>query len=461
VVPTAQAEAARAAVEEAFLEAIGDGQVEGVSVSGDIAVLAAVGDGMVGTPGVSARLFDGLAKARVNVRAIAQGASEHNISVVVAANEATRALRAAHSAFWLSPSTLSLGLVGPGNVGRALLAQLAEAIPRLARASRLNLRLRAVADSRRMALAERHLDPARAREALLDARAEALDLARFATHVRADHLPHALIVDCSGSDAVAAHYADWLTAGIHVVTPNKHAGSGPLARFRAIRAATRDGGMFRHEATVGAGLPVVQTLRSLLDTGDALIGIEGVLSGTLAWLFNRYDGRTPFSQLVLEAQRLGYTEPDLRDDLSGMDVARKLVILAREAGHALSLADVTVESLVPAALRNVSKNEFFARLAELDAPMQARFERARAQGLHLRYLARLERDGTAQVGLAALPPPQAGLHTQLTDNVIRFRTARYADSPLVVQGPGAGAQVTAAGVFGDLLAVAQALGARL
>ena len=462
VVPAAQAERGRAAVDVAFADAIADGQVEGVTTTAGIAVLAAVGDGMVGTTGVSARLFDGLARARVNIRAIAQGASERNISVAVAAEHAVRGLRAVHSAFWLSPATLSVGLIGPGNVGRSLLAQLAEALPRFANEPRiehrLELRLRALASSRKMLLSNAHVDPSQAVAALQNG--EDVDLARFAEHVRAEHLPHALIVDCSGSDAVASHYPQWLSMGIHVVTPSKHAGSGPLSRYAAIREAEKHGGLFRYEATVGAGLPVIQTLRSLLDTGDALTAIEGVLSGTLAWLFNRFDGSKPFSELVMEARTLGYTEPDPRDDLSGSDVARKLVILAREAGWSLSLQDVEVENLVPTGLRDVPREIFLERLSGLDAPMLARLEAARAQGRSLRYLARLGGDGRGRVGLTMPDPDHASLHSRLTDNLIQFRTRRYANNPLVVQGPGAGADVTAAGVFGDILAIARTLGAR-
>ncbi|MDR7133537.1 aspartokinase/homoserine dehydrogenase 1 [Lysobacter niastensis] len=459
VVRADQAERARDAIASAFAEAIADRQAQAVTLTRDIAVLAAVGDGMVGTPGVAARLLGGLAQARVNVRAIAQGAGERNISVAVGEHDATRALRAAHAAFWLSPQTLSIGVIGPGQVGRALLSQLASALPALRSRSGLDLRLRALANSRAMLLDERGLDPADAASQLDGERAEPVDLDRFAHHVRGEHLPHALIVDCSASAQVAAHYPRWLAAGIHVVTPNKHAGSGAWAHYAAIQDAGRcGGGRFRYEATVGAGLPVMLTLRSLLDTGDELIGIDGMLSGTLAWLFNRYDGSAPFSQLVREAQALGYTEPDPRDDLSGLDVARKLVILAREAGRALSLEDVEVENLVPLALRDVSRDEFLARLDEMDAPMQARYREADAQQCALRHLARLDREGRASVGVMALPPDHACCHTRLTDNLVQFRTRRYADNPLVVQGPGAGPDVTAAGVFGDVLAIAQSLG---
>ncbi|WP_147653182.1 bifunctional aspartate kinase/homoserine dehydrogenase I [Vulcaniibacterium gelatinicum] len=461
VVRADQAGRARDAVAAAFAGAIADGQVQGVALTPDIAVLAAVGDGMVGTPGIAARLLGGLAQARVNARAIAQGAGERNLSVAIAARDAARALRAAHAAFWLSPHTVSIGLIGPGQVGRALLAQLAAALPRLRERAGLDLRLRAIADSRRMRLDDRGLDPATAAACLRDAGAEPADLDRFAAHVRSEPLPHALIVDCSASAEIAAHYPRWLAAGIHVVTPNKHAGSGPWPLYAAIQdASRRGGGRFRYEATVGAGLPVMLTLRNLLDTGDVLHGIDGLLSGTLAWLFNRFDGTVPFSALMREAMALGYTEPDPRDDLSGRDVARKLVILGREAGLRLSLEDVDVESLVPPALRALDREAFVAQLEALDAPMRARYCEAAAQGRALRYVARLDRDGRARVGLMALPPDHSCCHTRLTDNLVQFHTARYAGNPLVVQGPGAGPEVTAAGVFGDVLAIAQSLGAR-
>jgi len=454
-----QAERARDAAAAAFADAIADGQAQGVTLTREIAVLAAVGDGMVGTPGVAARLLGGLAQARVNARAIAQGAGERNISVAIGANDATRALRAAHAAFWLSPQTLSVGVIGPGQVGNALLVQMSAALPQLRQRSGLDLRLRAIANSRAMVLDERGVEPADAAARLEGGAAQPVDLDRFADHVRGEHLPHALIVDCSASPHVAAHYPRWLARGIHVVTPNKQAGSGAWDHYAAIQdASRRGGGRFRYEATVGAGLPVMLTLRNLLDTGDELHGIDGMLSGTLAWLFNRFDGTVPFSQLVREAQALGYTEPDPRDDLSGLDVARKLVILAREAGRALSLEDVDVENLVPPALREVDREQFLARLSEMDEPMLARYREAASAGCSLRHLAQLDRSGLARVGVVALPAEHACCHTRLTDNLVQFRTRRYSENPLVVQGPGAGPDVTAAGVFGDVLAIAQSLG---
>ena len=460
VVRAAQADTARAAVADAFAHELAAGQINGVQIASGISVLAAVGERMAGTPGVAARLFDALARTRVNIRAIAQGASERNISVAIGADDATRALRAAHAAFYLSPQTLSLGVIGPGKVGAALLDQIAAATMRLKRDANLDLRIRAVASSRSMWL-DNGGDNARWRDRPLDANV-GCDLDAFANHVHAAHLPHAVIIDCSASDAIAAHYADWLGAGIHVITPNKHAGAGAIERYRAIRAAAVAGGArFRYEATVGAGLPIIQTLRDLLDSGDELHAVEGIFSGTLAWLFNRYDGTIAFSTLLQEAQDKGYTEPDPRDDLSGIDVARKLVILAREAGRELSLEDISLENLVPPALRNLDREAFMRAAHELDASMAGRHAQAAAADKVLRYVARLDGDGNAHVELAQLPHDHAFAHIRLTDNIVQFSTQRYRDNPLVVQGPGAGPEVTAAGVFADLLRVAASLGARV
>lgn len=353
---------------------------------------------------------------------------------------------------------LAVGVIGPGRVGSALLEQLRAAQPRLARDGALELKLCGVVASKRMWL---DCD-----DAELNARHGGAqtwrpnDLDAFAEHVRGNDGRHALLIDCSANDEVAAHYPRWLATGLHVVTPNKLAGSGPLERWQAIRAACAGGARFRYEATVCAGLPVVQTLRDLLDTGDELLAVDGMFSGTLAWLCNRHDGRQPFSALVREAHALGYTEPDPRDDLSGLDVARKLVILAREAGWPLSLEEVDLESLVPPALAALPREAFMQRLDELDAPMAAKLAEARAAGGVLRHVAQLDRHGRASVRLRVLPASHAFAHTRLTDNIVQFSTRRYCDNPLIVQGPGAGPEVTAAGVFTDLLRIAESLEAR-
>ncbi len=460
VVKSGEAARARTALLDAFAHELHIGQIQRVQATDGVSVLAAVGDGMAGSPGVAARLFESLGRARVNILAIAQGSSERNISVAIDSRDATKALRAAHAGFWLSPQTFAVGVIGPGNVGATLLDQLRAAQPQLLGKANLDLRLCAVASSRKMLLDARGI--AGDWRERLDATTDATDLDRFTAHLLESHLPHVVIVDCSASGEVAERYAGWLAAGIHVVTPNKQAGSGSRARFDAIAdAAGTSGARFRYEATVGAGLPVVSTLRDLLDTGDEIVAIEGIFSGTLAWLFNKFDGSVPFSQLVAEARALGYTEPDPRDDLSGVDVARKLTILAREAGHALSLEDVQVQSLVPEALRGGSVDEFLARLTEVDAGFSERLQRAKAEGKVLRYVAKLDAAGRASVGLVELPDNHAFAKLRLTDNIVQFSTRRYRDNPLIVQGPGAGAEVTAAGVFADLLRVAAGQGAKL
>lgn len=452
VVREGDAERAKQTVIDAFTRELMSKQLSQVTVTPKVAALAVVGDGMAGMPGVAGRLFQALGRARVNVRVIAQGASERNISVVVDAADATRALRAVHAGFYLSPQTLSVGVVGPGNVGQALLRQLAGQRQSLRARSGVDVRVRGVMGRSTMALGDAL--------SLTEVRSQMstpADWDAFERFVNAEHIPHAVIIDCSASDEVASRYVRWMEQGIHVITPNKNAGAGPLERYNAIK---RQGARFHYESTVGAGLPIITTLRDLIDTGDEVHAIEGIFSGTLAYLFNAFDGSRSFGALVKEAKQLGYTEPDPRDDLSGLDVARKLVILARERGRSTTLDEVKLESLVPAALREVSAEQFMARLGELDEPMSRRLEAAKREGRVLRYVAKLDAGG-ASVGLVALPMGHAFAHIQLTDNVVQFTTGRYAQNPLVVQGPGAGPEVTAAGAFADLLRVATALGAKL
>ncbi|HEV2286220.1 MAG TPA: bifunctional aspartate kinase/homoserine dehydrogenase I [Steroidobacteraceae bacterium] len=460
-IPQEQAERAVAVTRRAFERELAEGHIQSVDVDPDLAILAVVGDGMAGTPGVAAKVFSALGTSGVNVRAIAQGASERNISVVVEGRSATRALRSVHAGLYLSPHTLSIGVIGPGTVGRVFLEQLAAQSNRLREQFQLDLRLRGVMASRRMLLGDPSIAPGEWR-AGLESRGTAADLAAFVEHVRVDYLPHTVLVDCTASAAVAAHYADWLAAGIHVVTPNKQANSGALEYYRRLEQARRTGAShYLYEATVGAGLPIVHTLRDLRQTGDEVTSIEGIFSGTLAYLFNVYDGRTPFSQIVADARGRGYTEPDPRDDLSGTDVARKLIILGREMGLGLELADVKVGSLVPAELRAGSIEDFMRELPRYDSMMRGHLDAARARGKVLRYIGRLTAAGAASVGLTELPADHAFANIALTDNVVRFATRRYDQNPLIVQGPGAGPEVTAGGVFADLLRLAAYLGARL
>ena len=459
-IPEPQAVRAEAAVRRAFESELRDGQIQHVDVGLGLSILAVVGDGMAGAHGVAAKVFNSLGDAAINVRAIAQGASERNISVVVDGKGAAKALRAVHAAFYLSPNTLSIGLIGPGTVGRVLLAQLATQIERL-RALNLDLRVRGIAGSKRMLLAESAIDLDRWAERFAAA-SEPLDLEKFANHVQADYIPHTVLIDCTASADVGAHYQAWLMRGIHVVTPNKKANSGPLPYYRSLQEARRAAGThYLYEATVGAGLPVIQTLRDLRETGDDITRIEGIFSGTLAYLFNVFDGSVPFSSIVRAAKLKGYTEPDPREDLSGMDVARKLIILGREMGLTLEMSDVEVTGLVPKALEHASVEEFMERLPEFDAHMSSLLAEAKKKSQVLRYVGRIDANGKATVGLTHLDAKHAFANIALTDNVVRFATRRYCDNPLIVQGPGAGPEVTAGGVFADLLRLSAYLGAHL
>jgi aspartokinase/homoserine dehydrogenase 1 len=312
-----------------------------------------------------------------------------------------------------------------------------------------------------MLLADIAIDLSRWREEL-ERGGEPLDLGRFVEHIAAGHLPHRVVIDCTADAGIASHYANWFAAGLHVVTPNKKANSASLAEFRATQLAKRKAGThYLYEATVGAALPIIMTARDLRETGDVIRTIEGIFSGTLAYLFGVFDGSKPFSAIVADAKTRGFTEPDPRDDLSGMDVARKLVILGREMGLALELTDVAVENLVPEQLRACSVAEFLERLPVHDAHMRELQDSARREGRVLRYVGRLTAAGRATVSLERLESRHPFASMALTDNIVRFVTDRYCDNALIVQGPGAGPAVTAGGVFGDLLRLASYLGARI
>ncbi len=460
-IPGVEAERAAHVVSAAFDREIKEGQIQSIQVDKDLAILAVVGDGMAGLPGVSGQVFNALGSASVNVHAIAQGASERNISVVVDGKDATRALRAVHSGFYLSPHTISIGLIGPGAVGRVLLEQIEAERERLLRDFKLDLRVRGIMTSKKMLLSEQGI-AVDGWKAALDASKTPADIAKFTEHLHVDHLPHTVILDCTADEGVAKHYAEWLGAGIHVVTPNKKANSGPLAYYESLKEARRLGSSsYLYEATVGAGLPVISTLRDLRETGDKLSSVEGIFSGTLAYLFNVYDGKTPFSEIVKDAKAKGYTEPDPRDDLSGTDFVRKVIILGREMGLKLEMKDVEVESLIPPGLEKGSIDDFMNGLPKFDDEMKKRFDAAASRGKVLRYMGRLTADGKASVGVRELDRTHAFANIALTDNVVRYATARYNTNPLIVQGPGAGPEVTAAGVFADLLRVCSYLGAHL
>jgi aspartokinase/homoserine dehydrogenase 1 len=339
----------------------------------------------------------------------------------------------------------ALVLLGTGVVGGAFLKLLSTPV-----ASKL--RLVGAANSRKQQTDPAKLASRDLREQLKQHGASRDDTTLLAA-LDASDATLKVVVDATASTDLAARHADWLARGYHVVTANKSLAGGALPGWRALQSAIAQGGCYGDAATVGAGLPVLSTLRRLRSCGDALLTLEGVFSGSLSYLFNQYDGSQPFSALLREARRLGYTEPDPRSDLSGEDVARKLLILARHAGFALGSDEVVVESLVPEALRAISTDEFLARLDELDAPLAARHEEAKARGQVLRYLARLNQRGRARVGLVEVAANHPAARLYGTDNQFALTTTRYHTQPLVIQGPGAGPEVTAQALLGDVLAL--------
>jgi aspartokinase/homoserine dehydrogenase 1 len=456
-VPQDVAARARMVITEAFADELQSGQIQSVEVSDEQSILAVVGDGMAGTPGIAGRFFGTLGRAGINIRAIAQGSSERNISAVVATTDSVKALRAVHSGFYLSAKTLSIGIIGPGSVGTALLRQIDKQHEKLKNNFNIDLRVRAISRSRKMLLADRRIELSSWQDVFESSAVDA-DIDAFEQHLNPDHLPHALIIDCTASEQISSRYADWLARGIHVITPNKRAFSGPYAGYQALQeAADKGSSHYFYETTVGAALPVITTLCDLIYTGDEVRSIRGIFSGTLAYLFNVYDGKTPFSEIVRVAKENGYTEPDPRDDLSGMDVVRKLIILARELGQPLEIGDFPVTNLVPEALRDCSVEEFLAKLPEHDGEMASLYREAAGQNKQLRYIASLDAAGNASVGLEAVEKSHPFCNINLTDNIVQFETERYSENPLIIQGPGAGPEVTAAGVFADLLRLANFL----
>ncbi len=460
-VPEREAERACVTAKKEFALELEDASIQSIEAEIGLAVLAAVGEQMTGQAGVAGKFFSSLGKAGVNVIAIAQGSSETNISAVIKGSDSKKALRALHARFFLSKRAISVGLLGPGNIGGTLLQQIAKETTRLKEQFGLDIHIRGIANSRKMLLDQDGIDPGAWKDRFVKEAVE-LDQDLFTRHIGATYFPHSLIIDCTTSSKLSEQYVSWLESGIHVITPNKKAGTAPMEYYqRLLETSMRTGKRFLYETTVGAGLPIIWTLKDLVQTGDTVHRIEGIVSGTLAWLFSSYDGSVPFSSLVRQAKEMGYTEPDPRDDLSGMDVGRKTVILARELGYSLEVEDIPIQSLVPDSLDGCSPSEFMDRLEAIDPIIEKAYKDAVEKGEKLRYVGIVDEEGNCSASLKSYASDHPFAQASGTDNVICFTTDRYLSQPLVIKGPGAGREVTAGGVFSDILRLAAYLGARI
>jgi aspartokinase/homoserine dehydrogenase 1 len=455
-----QAEMARKVLEEEYAREIEDRRIDPVSIRRNLAMVAVVGNKMSGHPGVSAQLFETLGKNGINVIAVAQGANEMNISLVIDSADEDKALNCVHESFFLSMRKVHVFIAGTGTIARSLISQICQHRATLQQEMELDVVVCGLANTRVIMIDRNGIDLEHWQDRILELREKSRlsggnTIHEYIRLIQEGNMHNTIVVDCTASKQVAEKYPELLQANISVATANKLGMAGPWELYRMIMEAQRSSNAkFLYETNVGAGLPIINTLNDLKNSGDKIICIEGVLSGTLSFIFNELRKGGRFSEIVRKAREAGYTEPDPRDDLSGADFARKLLILGRELGYRLEYSDVECQNLVPEGLRGeMTPEEFLDGLSSIDDWYTAEMTHASAEGMTIAFTGEL-RDGKAKVGLKRVPleSPVAGLNG--TENLVVFTTGRYLNTPLVVKGPGAGGEVTAGGVFADILRIA-------
>ncbi|TCK01448.1 aspartate kinase [Volucribacter psittacicida] len=456
-VPTKLTEVALNALNQEFAQELTSQQLEPVEVIKDLSIISVVGDGMRQSKGIAARFFTALAQSNISIVAIAQGSSERSISAVVAQNKAIEAVKATHQALFNNKKVVDIFLVGVGGVGGELIEQIKNQKQYLA-GKDIEIRVCALANSNKMLLDENGLDLTHWQQDL-DNATQPSDFDVLLSFIKLHHVVNPVFVDCTSADSVASLYARALKEGFHVVTPNKKANTRELAYYQLLRDnARRNQRKFLYDTNVGAGLPVIENLQNLLAAGDELERFNGILSGSLSFIFGKLEEGMSLSQVTALAREKGFTEPDPRDDLSGQDVARKLLILARESGLNLELSDVEVEGVLPAGFaEGKSVEEFMAMLPQLDAEFSARVENAKAAGKVLRYVGQIEQ-GKCKVSIVEVDSDDPLYKVKNGENALAFYTRYYQPIPLLLRGYGAGNAVTAAGIFADILRTLQSNG---
>lgn len=419
-----------------------------------LSIVAIVGENMKQTPGMSGRLFHALGRNGINVRAIAQGSSEYNISVIIAKSDLSKALNAVHDAFFAQLNkTLHVFNVGTGNIGSTLFQQIQDQYGFLLDHNDIEIKVVGISNSRKMLLDAGGIALQDWKEQLQQ-HGEQADLETFVGRMKRMNLPNCVFIDNTASSQPIIYYEDIFRANISIVTCNKIANSGRYSQYKSLKDTARQHGVdFFYETNVGAGLPIVRVLRDLMLSGDRIVRIEAILSGTISYIFNNFNGEASFHDVVKTAQQLGYTEPDPRDDLKGTDFMRKMLILARDAGHVIEPEDVKLGGILPdACIHAASVDDFYRELEAANDYFNELKSDANQRNKVLRYIGKLE-DGQVSIALEMVDQAHPFFALSGSDNIISFTTERYKERPLVVKGPGAGAEVTAAGVFADLVNV--------
>ena len=453
-VRNADADLACRVLGEEFAKEIEMGEISPVQVERDLATVAIVGENMKHTPGIAGKLFGTLGRNGINVIACAQGASETNISFVVDGRYLRKSLNVIHDSFFLSEyQVLNLFICGIGTVGGKLIEMIRNQRQRLMQENGLQLNVVGIANKSHSMFSREGFDLARFREELQE-KGQASDTERLRDGVIGMNIFNSVFVDCTASAEVAGIYQDLLQHNVSVVAANKIAASSEYENYYRLKQTARQRGVkYLFETNVGAGLPIINTINDLIHSGDKILKIEAVLSGTLNYIFNKLSADVPFSQTIRMAQEERYSEPDPRIDLSGKDVIRKLVILAREAGYRIEQSDVERHLFVPDDFFEGTLDDFWRKVPTLDAAFEERRKKLEAEHKHWRFVARLD-GGKASVGLMEVAPGHPFYGLEGSNNIILLTTERYREYPMMIQGYGAGADVTAAGVFADIMSIA-------